>query len=335
MLSAIHHDVLNRLLDENARFALDAKGTTNHLPMVLVALARMGATPARLQEHFDFWVETYAIEEVNPELSLSAENWNIFVGVPEAFGSLQRYFSQWVASSDASTVIQSVLRKVPFAPATQAFHAIIRIAYGLESANASEIAAGLAAYVATNLSCEIDFSDRPKAASVKEGLRLLSDRFCGSTWPHGSITGKLGAIASNQAFLDELRLPPMDSGFLDELARAAIDLYWQTSDFTVLHMVTGTYAARLLLAGVPADLAEQFYPSLWTAMAAAYVSVGAPRERSLELPEQVMEWEDILALAIDSMDDHVIKMVYTSHIESLGSDDPLYRAAASRLVQAC
>ncbi|MDB5934718.1 MAG: hypothetical protein JWQ01_2062 [Massilia sp.] len=92
MLSDVHHDVLNRLLDENARFALDAKGTTNHLPRVLVALARMGATPARLQAHFDLWVQKYALTEANPEISVAPENWKSFVGVPGAFGSLQRYF---------------------------------------------------------------------------------------------------------------------------------------------------------------------------------------------------------------------------------------------------
>lgn len=326
-------DVLDRLLDENANFSLDAKGTTNHCPMVLVALARMGATPERLREHFDLWLQKHAIKEVTPEISVTAENWNTFIGTREAFGSLHLYFSRWVVSDGASPVIEAVLRQVPFAPATEAFHSIIRIGYGIEAGNASEIAAGLAAYVAANLSVDIDFAGRKEVASIKEGFQLLSERFCNSRWPDGSITGKLRAIAADPVFRDELRLLPVGPDFLDEMSRAAIDLYWQTADFTVLHMVTGAYAARLLLTQIPTDLAERFYPSIWVAMAAAYVSVGAPREELVAVPDDVLEWNEILTLALLAEDDHVIKMVYTSHVESLRDHNPLYRAAAARLVR--
>lgn len=325
--------VLDRLLNANVQFALNAKGTTNHLPMVLVALARMGATPERLQEHFDYWVGKYAIVNPHPELAVTDQNWISFVGVAEAFPSLQGYFTRWIARNGVDAVIEAVLRQAPSAPATQAFHAILRIAYGLECGNASEIAAGLGAYVATNLACEIDSSGRPAAASVTDALAHLSERFGGSTWPDGSITGKLKAIAADQAFRDELMPPPLGPGFLDEMAAAALDLYWQTADFTVLHMVTGMQAARILTGRMPADLAQRFCESLWPAMAAAYVSVGAPRAHMAHLPAETMEWDDIRALALESMDDHVIKMAYTCHAESLRGDNPLYRASAARLVR--
>ena len=325
-------DELDCLLNECAHFALDARGTTNHCPMTLVALANMRATPERLRAHFDFWRKKYALDEAHARMSVTAENWATLIGVREAFGSLQAYFSQWVASRGAQPVIEAVLRQVPMAPATEAFHAIIRIGYGLESANASEIAAGLAAYVAANLPSDFDLAGRDEVASVKEGFMRLSDRFCNSRWPGISITDKLRAISADPTFRDELRLPPMGPDFLDDRRRAAIGLYWQTADFTVLHMVTGTYAARLLLTQIPADLAERFYPALWVAIAAAYVSVGAPREESVAIPEHVVEWDDILAQAILADDDHVIKMVYTCHAESLAAPNPLYRAAAARLL---
>lgn len=300
--------------------------------MTLVALANMGATPERLRAHFDFWRQKYALVEAHPRIPVTAENWTTLVGVREAFGSLQAYFAPWVASSGAQPVIEAVLRQVPMAPATEAFHAIIRIAYGLESANASEIAAGLAAYVAANLPSDFDLSGRDEIASVKEGFMRLSGRFCNSTWPGMSITDKLRAISADRAFGEELRLPPMGPDFLVEMRRAALALYWQTADFTVLHMVTGTHAARLLLTQMPADLAERFCPALWIAMAAAYVSVGAPREESMAVPEHVPQWDAMLAQAILADDDHVIKMVYTCHAESLVDANPLYRAAAARLL---
>lgn len=325
------HDELDRLLDECAHFALDARGTTNHCPMTLVALARMGATPERLLAHFDFWRQKYALVEAHPRIPVTAQNWTTLIGVREAFGSLQACFSQWVASSGAQPVIEAVLRQMPMAPATEAFHAIIRIAYGLESANASEIAAGLAAYVAANLPGDFDMSGRARVASVQQGFGLLSDRFANSGW-QGNFTGKIRAVLADQVFRDELPLPPMGRDFLDQMRQAAIGLYWQTADFLALHMVTGTHAARLLMTQMPADLAERFYPALWSAMAAAYVSVGAPREESIAVPEHVPQWDAMLAQAILADDDHVIKMVYTCHAESRVDANPLYRAAAARLL---
>lgn len=325
------HDELDCLLNECAHFALDARGTSNHCPMTLVALAKMGATPERLRAHFDFWRKKYALDEAHPRISVTAENWTTLIGVREAFGSLQAYFTHRIASSGAQPVIEAVLRQVPMAPATEAFHAIIRIGYGLESANASEVAAGLAAYVAANLPSDFDFSGRDRIGSVQEGFRLLSDRFANSSW-QGNFTDKIRAVLADQVFRDELPSPPVCRDFLDDMRHAAIDLYWQTADFLALHMVTGTHAARLLLTQIPADLAARFYPALWVAMAAAYVSVGAPREESVAIPERVLEWDDILARAILADDDHVIKMVYTCHAESLVDANPLYRAAAARLL---
>ncbi len=332
MESAGVRDTLCRLLNENADYSLAARGTTNHCPMVLVALAGMGATAERLQTHFDHWVAKYAILETSPRISISAENWSAFTGVPESFGSLQAFFTKRVLADGPDAVIDFVLRQVPLAPATDAFHAIIRIAYGIETAHPSEIAAGLAGYVATNLPCRVDFAGREAVASPADGLELLSDRFANATWPGRSITDRLKAVAAARDFREGLRMPPMGPVFIDAMARAAIGLYWQTADFTVLHMVTGTHAARLLLAHLPKDLAARFYPELWTAMAAAYVSVAAPPEQPAAQPGAPMEWNALMARAIASSDDHVIKMVYTCHCEDLRDPNPLYRAAATRLV---
>jgi hypothetical protein len=46
---------LGRLLDDNARFDLGARGTADHLPMALVALSRMGAAEERSVEYFHWW----------------------------------------------------------------------------------------------------------------------------------------------------------------------------------------------------------------------------------------------------------------------------------------
>ena len=325
---------LRQLLDENAQFALDARGTTNHCPMALVALARMGASPERLQDFFKRWTQTYALRETHREFPVAGKSWLAQLGVPAAFSSLRKHFLESIGASNPAEVLREVISRAPFAPATGAFHALIRIGYGLESGHAGEIAAGLAAYVSNNLTIDVEWSGREAARSVEDGLAVLSGRLSGRTWPGSSITSRLKAVAADPDFEDALRAPPMSPAFLDDIARAAIELYWQTANFTVLHMVTGTYAARSVLAQLPEELAGQLGPSIWTAFCAAFVSVGAPKPVSRNTPEISAGWPEILKRATESQDDHVIKMVYTCFRESRRDPDSPYLASASRILRA-
>jgi hypothetical protein len=323
---------LHSLLDANARFALDGRGTTNHCPMALVALARMGAAPDRLHAFFAQWSEHYAILETRPVMPILGGDWLAQVGNAAAFSSLRRHFLEAISRDGAPAVIAEVMRRAPHAPATGAFHAIIRIGYGIEAGHAGEIASGLAAYVATNLTVGNDGADRSAALSVEEGFARLSEQLAGRDWPVGSITGRLKAIAADPAFRRALQSPPASASLLDDLARVSIALYWQTADFTVLHMVTGVRAARLVLAQVPASTLHQMQALLWAAWCAAYVSVGAPPLVAIDPPKGEAAWPDLLRHAIASDDDHVIKMAYTCFRESMRyPDSSFYLAAAARL----
>ncbi|MDB5915874.1 MAG: hypothetical protein JWR40_108 [Massilia sp.] len=325
-------DTLRYLLDQNTRFALDARGTTNHCPMALVALARMGAGPDRLEAFFARWSEQYAIVETQPGMALSGDEWFAHVGNHAAFSSLRGHFLDAIRRDGATAVVAEVLSRTPQAPATGAFHAFIRVGYGIEAGHAGEIASGLAAYVATNLPVGIDCTGRRAAVSVEEGFASLADQLAGRDWPVGSITARLKAIAADPTFRRVLQSPPVGSSLLDDLARASIALYWQTADFTVLHMVTGVYAARLVLAQLPASLVHHMPASIWAALCAAYVSAGAQPLVSIDAPKVDAAWPDILRRAIASDDDHVIKMAYTCSEESKRyPDSSWYLAAAARI----
>jgi hypothetical protein len=325
---------LAQLLDANANFALNARGTTNHCPMALVALARMGASSGRLRAFFDHWAATYAITETQPAAAIEGGDWLAQVGHAAAFSSLHRYFGEAIEARGAPAVIGDVFSRAPDAPATGAFHAIIRTAYGVEAEHAGEIAAGVAAYVATNLPIPIEWNGRRPALSVKDGLAGVAGRFAGARWPAGSITGQLTAIAAHPDFCSVLPAPPAGDSLLDDIARAAIELYWQTPDFTILHMVTGMHAARVLFAQLPDALVQRLIPAMWAAFCAAYVSVGAPPLRAVEPPDCHAGWPEVLRLAAGSDNDHVIKLADTCFQESLRDPaSPYYLAAAARIVR--
>ncbi len=333
---------LQQLLTANADFALNAKGTTNHCPMALCALANMGASQERLQAFYAMWKQRFAIVALTSfdhTIEVNCDNWHGRLGNPAAFSALCAYFEQRISDSGADVVIVDFFKKIPFAPASGAFHGIIRLGYGLEAEHIGEIAAGLAALACLHLPINISLEQRTSAVSVEDGLSALSCGMQGGIFDGGSIVSRLRATATDTRFNALLLAPPHDSDLLNNMAGAAITLYWQSNDFTALHIVTGLYASRRIFEYLPERLRNQLLPNLWLAFCVAYASIGAPPftfDYAISLPENMtVAWQRLHALAIASDDDHVIKMVYTCWCEDqrISAPSPLYYAAAARLVQ--
>lgn len=323
---------LSELLDANARFDLAARGTTNHCPMALVALFRMGASPARLREFFAMWEHRYALPAPGVDATIERRAWSGQLGKPAAFGALRVCFLAWIAEDGPIPVITEVLRAVPFAPATGAFHALIRLAYGIEAAHAGEIAAGLATLVSSHLHINVRLDGSRRAESVDaafcEAARALAD----DSVQANSITARLRAVANDARFERAILAPPFGSSLPDDMARAAIGAYWRTRDFTVLHTVTGTHAARILFAQLPDSLIEQLLPGLWIALCAAYATVRRPLDVEPGVPDIESGWNEVCQRAVLSDNDHVIKMTYTCLCEDRRNPSPVYLASAARLV---
>jgi hypothetical protein len=323
---------LGELLDANARFDLAAKGTTNHCPMALVALSRMGASPVRLREFFAMWERKYALPAPDFEVRIARRAWPDQLGKPASFGALRLCFLEWIADDGAIAVITEVLSAVPFAPATGAFHALIRLAYGIEAAHAGEIAAGIAALVSSHLPINVRVDWNRRAESVDVAFHEAVQARAGDAVEANSITARLRAVANDARFERAVLAPPHSATLLDDVARAAIAAYWRTSDFTVLHTVTGTHAARILFAQLPDSLVEQLLPGLWIALCAAYATVRKPLDIEPNVPEIESGWNEICERAVLSDNDHIIKMTYTCLCEDLRNASPLYLASAARLV---
>jgi hypothetical protein len=145
-------------------------------------------------------------------------------------------------------------------------------------------------------------------------------------------------VAGEPEFAAALRPVPYTASLLPQLAQLAMAAYWQTRDFTVLHMVTACHAARILLARLPESMHPRLLPALWSGVAAAYVTVGAP---ALQPPDQLaaqidsnlaQNWDEVFARARARNNDHVIKLVYSCQQENLAYANPMYHAIAQRMV---
>ncbi|HTI16613.1 MAG TPA: questin oxidase family protein [Trinickia sp.] len=323
---------LSELLDANARFDLAAKGTTNHCPMALIALAKMGASPFRLREFFDMWEREYALPAPGGSPIIGRSEWSRHLGDTAAFAALRLCFLDWIAEDGAITVINGVLNEVPFAPASGAFHALIRIAYGIEAEHRGEIASGLAALVSSHLPIAVNINGSRCAESVDAAFsgaaRVMGNDVVGGH----SIAARLRAVADDVRFRQAIPAPPTSPSLLDDVARTTIAAYWRTSDFTVLHTVTATHAARILFAQLPDSLVIHLLSGLWIALCAAFAIVRRPENLESCAPNVDSGWNEICRKAVLSNDDHVIKMTYTCFCEDRRHPSPLYRASAARLV---
>ncbi|TDP63800.1 questin oxidase family protein [Roseateles toxinivorans] len=324
---------LERLLDRNQAFGLAARGTTNHLPMALIALQRMGATATRLQAYFDLWAQHKALPHVDAPPAAQARQWTEWRGQARAFEPLSRGFAERVAQEGAPAVVAEVWAELGNGVATNAFHALIRVAYGLEARHAGEIGAGLASLVVAHLPLDLSLDDAPTVRSVPAALERIHQGLGGAHEVTGAITAALRAAAADPRLTQALSLPELRGReLMAAMADVALQLYAQTRNFTVLHMVTMLHARRVLLMHCPQLATPQQDLALWLAFSTAYAAVGAPLLQAPTLSGAPLSWPEIFALAAAQDDDHVIKLSHSCHEEFLHYGRPPYQQVASDLV---
>ena len=123
---------LLRLLAEHGRgAAMYGSGFSMHLPMVLVALFRMGATPARL--------ETIAAAKMPAAEARAAviqpikgDDWEQQLGKQGTFMPFRVYFADELARTELDAVLARFLPRLLEGMAAAGFHAVIRLSYGLD-----------------------------------------------------------------------------------------------------------------------------------------------------------------------------------------------------------
>jgi hypothetical protein len=326
---------LARLLDASDRFDLANRGTVNHLPMALFALAQLGAPDSRLQEYFGWWEQNRALPRRPSPRAVAAGLWRNEIGQADMFDALAALFRARAEAESADALIGEVYPAVADGVAAAAFHGLIRLAYGVEAGHCGETAAGLATLCSRHAPLDVSLEAAPETASVEAGFVRISEALGGRRFTGQGIIGRMQAAAADLHFVASLSRPALPPPtLLAELAGIAIRLYWQTADFTVLHLVTTSHAARVLFGRHPQLLTRQAADALWLAACAGYASVGAPLPQPAEAPQGLPAWPEIGAGAIVSNDDHVIKMTYTCRSEEAHYRDPIYRAVAARLVAA-
>ena len=325
---------LSELLDDELGFDATTSGRlSNHLPMALVALHRLGASDERLVE----FAERYR-PRLAPLLSTepvgSFDAWLRARGRADAYAPVRAYLSPLIDREGVEPVLRDHLPHLVDGLSGAAFHGIIRLAYALESESAARVAAGLAYLTQVHQplggrGVSSGITDDPLVA-----LRRLSELSeLQGLAVDGNIGERMREVAAHPAFDGVADWLVVTKDTPRRLTSAAVALYAATDDFTALHGLTGSHAIAIVSPYVEdADALSSWW---FQALAAAYVTIGAPRLGDVDAHvrrwlEQPADWDVVASAATASDDEHVVKLVYSARSLDRQSPDPLLLASAAR-----
>ena len=120
---------------------------------------------------------------------------------------------------------------------------------------------------------------------------------------------------------------------MSDIRATVLGLYEACDDFTLLHAVTATHAMRILLPFADSETACGF---LWQGLLLAIATVAEAIVRNSQntpTGPAIAGWDEILQRSVLSLDDHVIKLVYTASEEFGLTNDEGYRRIAARRVK--
>jgi Questin oxidase-like len=330
-------NVLQRLLAEGRAFSGEFPYClANHLPMILVAMHRLGGSDDRLGALFETYREMNHLHAPPPAVApIDRDAWTAALGVREREGDYRKYFADEVSRLGAKGAVSTYLPTLLPGLAASATHGLMRLSYGALRDDAEEIGTALgywaATYLelgrATNASPE---TDDPVAVLVRmrgvEAFRNINpDRDL--LW---HFMRAIAATREFQPLVDWLAIGPQT---LVRMRSASLALYAGTMDFCALHALTGCHWLRLIEPLTPDfGLALRYF---WQAIGALYPKIGFPDLPTAEALDDwrrapCPDWPEIAAAAVKSDDEHDISLVFSAHEEWRLFDDRLYQVVAAR-----
>ncbi len=324
-------------LDRSLRYDAEyGQRLSNHLPMLLVALHRLGADNERIATAG----ATYArkLHAMPPAQAWQAgDPWREPLGQPAAWPRYRDLFATWLQEEGAGDTLRQALPALLPGCGAAAFHGLIRTAYAVEAAHRAELAHALAYWASRWLDlglCDPSGADHAaggaghqadpvpllKAAAAVPGV---------ADSPSATIVERMHHAAWQPGLVPAVSPLRLDENTLPRLARHAAQLYARSGDFSVLHLVTSAWALRVLLPFV-----DELQPALagyWRAYAAAAASAsGRLKIRRMPAP---LPWPQIVQTALASDDEHLVKLVHACQQEQQaygGAAD--WQRAATRAV---
>ena len=311
----------------------------NHLPMVLEAMARLGASPERLAEYAEHYLNEHAVPfPPIGQAPLTTENWRTALGDRGRETDLRDFFAYEVSTIGGDEAIRRYLPDLAKGVAASAMHGLMRLAYAVLRRDEAEIGIALGYWAATYLAFPAALAggvtDLADPAALVLGMQA-EPSFRGVTVQSHLLWRWIEKMGTLPAFRQRLGRLAKTPDLLDKVRAASLGLYAGTMTFEALHALTGSHWLRLVSQHVddPAPLVVEF----WQVIMSLYPKIGMPdlpdagdlaRLRSLEIPPDGV----IAEAAVASNDEHDHSLVFSALEEFRFTGDRLYRVVAARRV---
>jgi hypothetical protein len=308
----------------------------NHLPMILVALDRLGASRERLEAWYETYREANHLTRIpDPVAPINEQNWEAALGDRAREADYRKFFAGEVARLGVADAIQTYLPRLTQGVAASATHALMRLAYGVLEKDPQEVGVALAYWATCYLPLPAATGAEPKTddpAEVLAGIGAIEgvhDYVPETDLLWHSIRA-VGALPRFRPVVDWLAFGPDAPR---RMAATSLALFVGTMDFAAVHAVTGLHWVRLVSAGLKDK--EPLYRAFWQVIASLVPKIGFP---SLPSPAEIERmrrreappWSAIKEAAIRSDDEHDISLTFSCLQEEEIWNDPLYRVAAAR-----
>ncbi len=331
---------LTRLIGKAREFSFEFPVLlSNHLPMVLICLRRMGATDQRLNEFFEFYRVSNKLVPPPPSVAqIKHDHWAEALGDRTRETDYRAFFVNEVTRQGAHAVVARYMPTLVPGIAASALHGLMRLAYGVLNDDPVEVGTAMGYWAATYLRLATPTGAEPITADPAQVLLRIRDypTFQTVEVELDLLWHFMRSMAAKPEFtpvVDWLQVIP---GTHDRIAKASLALMAGTMDFCALHAVTGTHWIRILTDYWPnQDEALRYF---WTAIASLYPKIGFPDLPSAKQLDDwrhapCPDWPEIFAKAILSNDEHDLSYTFSSHEEWKFYGDPLYRYVAARRVE--
>ncbi len=333
---------LTEMLRWGRRFGTGTSGgLTNHLPMGLIALERIGAAPDRLELFVDDYTPKLVpigdrVEDIATGSLLD------HIGTARRFPDMLALFDAEVAAHGWRATVRTWLVSLLDGMGSDAFHPLIRLAYGVDAQDPGEVAAGLAYLADARRPIAVVPTDEDATTdlvAVLDGVAADPD-LAAADIEGTSIASRMAQIGTLAGFGAHAARWQPGTDALRALALATRRGYApRPDDFTTMHTVTGLHALRLLLPYL--DDPTEALRTFGQAVTAAFVANGLAPLATSEQMEDLRSgtwpaWEEIADAARASRgDEHAYKVTYTCRVEAAThGDEAIYRSLAARLVGA-
>jgi len=296
------------------RFALHYRPDWNsdHGPMACLALAGLGASFERIARFAPRYQQK--LSALKPAEPIDAQSYRRAFGRVNAYPAFLAFFDREIAEHSAEATLLRYLPEMISGWVRDAYHALIRLGYGIEFDVHSEIAAGLA-YLAV-MGPDPSLERAARATSTDDPLAaargVYEPRF-GS----GTFAQRYDAVMTSGVLASCI---PEPTDALRRASRTCLDAFDSTWGFFALHLVTSSHAMRMCAPFAGQD-AERV---LWAGALAGYLCIGAPSLRADDAPRTASP-----DLAIRDPE-HLTKLAWSARSQARAFGDPAFEAVATR-----